>query len=141
VLKNPNKQTSDFIYKSHFQIVMTFNIRQINCPEKDSVMKIVLHAGVKCTDEERLLTTLRSNKDILAQRRVAVPDPRNYRVILRETLNAMRHQDPSKEARDIPLDVFLEDEAETLKRFSCPMHFSLASRERPLQTINFIPKL
>jgi len=67
VLKNPNKQTSDFIYKSHFQIVMTFNIRQINCPEKDSVMKIVLHAGVKCTDEERLLTTLRSNKDILAR--------------------------------------------------------------------------
>ena len=41
-------------------------------------MKIVLHAGVKCTDEERLLTTLRSNKDILAQRRVrlrnAFPD-------------------------------------------------------------------
>ena len=52
---------------------MTFNIRQINRPEKDSVMKIVLHAGVKCTDEERLLTTLRSNKDLLAQRRVAVP--------------------------------------------------------------------
>ena len=46
---------------------MTFNTRQINRPEKDSVMKIVLHAGVKCTDEERLLTTLRSNNDILAR--------------------------------------------------------------------------
>jgi len=56
---------------------MTFNIRQINRPEKDRAMKIVLHAGVKCTDEERLLTTLRNNKDIHAQRRVAVPDPRN----------------------------------------------------------------
>ena len=64
-MKNPNKQTSDFIYKSHFQIVMAFNIRQINRPKKDSVMKILLHAGVKCTDEERLLATLRSNKDIL----------------------------------------------------------------------------
>ena len=120
---------------------MTFNIRQINRPEKDSVMKIVLHAGVKCTDEERLLTTLRSNKDLLAQRRVAVPDPRNYRVILRETLNKMRHQDPSEEARDILLDVFLEGEADNIETFSCPMHFSLASLERPLQTINFIPKL
>ncbi|NCW55507.1 MAG: hypothetical protein EBV97_17285 [Rhodobacteraceae bacterium] len=68
-------------------------------------MKIVLHAGVKCTDEERLLTTLRNNKDIHAQRRVAVPDPRNYRVILRETLNKMRHQDPSEEARDILHDI------------------------------------
>jgi hypothetical protein len=78
-------------------------------------MKIMLHAGVKCTDEERLLTTLRSNKDILAQRRVAVPDPRNYRVILRETLSKMHHQDPSEEARDILLDVFLEGEAEDIK--------------------------
>ena len=73
---------------------------------------------------------------------VAVPDPRNYRVILLETLNKkMRHQDPSEEARDILLDVFLEGKPTTLKRFSCPMHFSLASRERPSQTINFIPKL
>ena len=141
MLKNPNKQTSDFIYKSHFQIVMIFNIRQINCPEKDSVMKIVLRAGVKCTDEERLLTTLRSNKDILAQRRVAVPDPRNYRVILRETLNKMRHQIPVRRRVTSFLMFFWKAKPTTLKRFSCPMHFSLASRERPLQTINFIPKL
>lgn len=93
-------------------------------------MKIVLHAGVKCTDEERLLTTLRSNKDILAQRRVAVPDPRNYRVILRETLNKMRHQDPSEEARDILLDVFLEGEADDIETVFLSNAFFLWHPER-----------
>ena len=119
---------------------MTFNVRQINRPEKDGVMKIVLHAGVKCTDEERLLTTLRSNKDILAQRRVAVPDPRNYRVILRETLNKMRHQDPSEEARDILLDVFLEGEADDIETVFLSNAFFFGIPREAIANDQFYPK-
>ena len=60
---------------------------------------------------------------------------------MRVTLKQMRHQDPSEEARDILLDVFLEGEADDIETVFLSDAFSLASRERPLQTINFIPKL
>jgi len=52
-------------------------------------MRIILHAGVKCTDEEKLLNSLRSNRKLLREHGVSVPDPRNYRVILRETMNKL----------------------------------------------------
>jgi hypothetical protein len=58
-------------------------------------------------------------------------------VILRETLNAMRHQDPSKEARDIPLDVFLEDEAEDIETVFLSNAFFFGI---PREVIASIPK-
>lgn len=49
-------------------------------------MRIILHAGAQCTDDERLLKTLLRNKDTLAQAGVAVPHPKSYRNLLRKAL-------------------------------------------------------
>ena len=78
-------------------------------------MRIILHAGVKCADEEKLLNSLRSNRKLLREHGVAVPDPRNYRVILRETMNKLRQKAPSQEARDILIDIFLDGEDDTVE--------------------------
>lgn len=52
-------------------------------------MRIIIHAGAQCTDDERLLTTLIRNKKVLTKAKVAVPHPKSYRIPLRKTLNQM----------------------------------------------------
>ena len=49
-------------------------------------MRIILHAGVQCTDDERLLKTLLRNKETFAKAGVAVPHPKSYRTLLDKTL-------------------------------------------------------
>lgn len=50
-------------------------------------MRIILHAGAHCTDDDRLLTTLIRNKEILTKAKVAVPHPESYGILLRGMLN------------------------------------------------------
>lgn len=49
-------------------------------------MRIILHAGVQCTDDERLIKTLLRNKDTFTKAGVAVPPPKLYRNLLRKAL-------------------------------------------------------
>ena len=49
-------------------------------------MHIILHAGVQCTDDGRLLKTLLRNKETLAKARVAIPHPKSYRTLLDKML-------------------------------------------------------
>lgn len=50
-------------------------------------MRIAFHLGVHCTDDERLLRTLRRNADTLAGLGTSVPDPARYRSLIRESAN------------------------------------------------------
>ncbi|MEP1767722.1 MAG: hypothetical protein ABJJ53_13915 [Sulfitobacter sp.] len=72
-------------------------------------MKLVLHAGVHFTEEDRLMKCLLRNADDFASKGVIVPGQSKYRGILRETLNAMASASPSEIARDVLIDAFLDD--------------------------------
>lgn len=74
-------------------------------------MQLVLHAGAHFTEEERLVRCLLRNKEDFSRRGIAVPGPSKYRTILRETLAAMQDHAPVPDARDVLLDMILDDEA------------------------------
>lgn len=103
-------------------------------------MRMVLHAGVKCSNEERLLQSLRSNKGILRQRQVSVPDPRNYRVILREKLNKLRQQEASEDARDVLVEFFLEGEPEDTNSIVLSNAFFFGTPRVAINDNRFYPK-
>jgi len=72
-------------------------------------MQVILHTGAHFTDDERLMKCLLRNQDGFSKRGVAVPGPGKYRSLLRDTLNALKDATPSPDARDVLLDVILDD--------------------------------
>lgn len=73
-------------------------------------MQLVLHAGAHFTEEERLLRCLLRNTEDFSRRGVAVPGPGKYRTLLKKTMAALQEAPPSPDARDILLDVILDDD-------------------------------
>lgn len=73
-------------------------------------MQIVLHAGAHFTEEDRLVRCLLRNKEDFSKRGIAVPGPGKYRGLLKETMAALEEAAPSPDARDILLDVILDEE-------------------------------
>ena len=57
-------------------------------------MQLILHTGAHYTEEDRLLKSLQSNHDLLAQAGTHVPSPATYRGLFRDTLNAMYKTPP-----------------------------------------------
>jgi hypothetical protein len=74
-------------------------------------MQIVLHAGAHFTEEDRLVRCLLRNKEDFSKRGIAVPGPSKYRTILRDTLSAMQDNIPAADARDVLLDMILDEES------------------------------
>ncbi|MEP5731016.1 MAG: hypothetical protein ABJL67_16790 [Sulfitobacter sp.] len=74
-------------------------------------MQLVLHTGAHYTEQERLIKSVLRNKDGFASRGVTVPGPSSYRSLVRDTLNAMHRTAASPDARDVLLDVILDDAA------------------------------
>ena len=73
-------------------------------------MQLVLHAGAHFTEEERLVKCLLRNKEDFSRRGIAVPGPGKYRSLLKETLAALQEAPAAPEARDVLLDMILDDE-------------------------------
>ena len=73
-------------------------------------MQLVLHAGAHFTEEERLVRCLLRNKEDFSRRGVAVPGPGKYRTLLKETLAALQDAEPAEDAREVLLDLILDDE-------------------------------
>lgn len=71
-------------------------------------MKILLHAGVHATDEDRLVKCLLKNTGLLSQQNVAVPGPSRYRALIRDTLAAMDEGPLAPDARDLVLEAIVE---------------------------------
>lgn len=71
-------------------------------------MKIILHAGVHATDEDRLVKCLLKNSDVLTPKGVAVPGPSRYRVLVRDTLAAMNEGPLAPDARDLVVDSLVD---------------------------------
>jgi hypothetical protein len=72
-------------------------------------MQIIMHTGAHYTEQDRLIKSVLRNKDTLKQRGVTVPGPGSYRKLVRDTLNAMNKAPAAPGARDVLLDVILDD--------------------------------
>lgn len=78
-------------------------------------MRIVYHLGAHFTDEERLLKCLLKNRGLLSQHAVAVPGPKSYRILLRDTIMSLKGQPASEDTQAAILDQILDnDHAERL---------------------------
>lgn len=57
-------------------------------------MQVAIHAGAAFTDEGRLLKSLQTNRDVLAQYSVALFGPRRYRQVFKPAFEALRTRPP-----------------------------------------------
>lgn len=74
-------------------------------------MRIVYHLGAHYTDEERLLKCLLRNRDVLKEHDVAVPPPKRYRNLLRDTAIQLKGATASRDMHALILDQIMEEEA------------------------------
>ncbi|MBZ0123764.1 MAG: hypothetical protein K8F31_07750 [Roseovarius sp.] len=72
-------------------------------------MQIVIHAGAHVTDEDRLIECLAENADMLARQGTFVPRPDDYRILLRDVINAATQDDASPDMRDTLLEAIGPD--------------------------------
>lgn len=72
-------------------------------------MQLILHTGAHYTEQDRLVKSLLRNQGMLRKKGVVVPGPANYRSLIRDTLNAMHRHAAAENAREILLDVLLDD--------------------------------
>jgi hypothetical protein len=78
-------------------------------------MKISIHLGAHCTDEDLLIKSLLKNINILTNEGVVVPGPSRYRNMIRTVLDKLDGATPTKDAQDVLLEDILEtDDAERL---------------------------
>lgn len=79
-------------------------------------MQVVLHAGVHCTDEDRLLKCLLRNTPVLREQGVVVPGPGKYRKLLSDIVRGLAENKPLDGARDVVLEAMLDDDEEHVSR-------------------------
>lgn len=93
-------------------------------------MQVVFHLGAHSTDEDRLITTLAANQEVLAQVGAVVPAPRAYRGALRDALIALKGQPADPETQASLLATCLGDAAPEGSRliFSHPNFLGLYDR-------------
>lgn len=79
-------------------------------------MQVILHTGVHCTDDDKLLRGLLRNADDFRGDGVAIPGPSKYRQLLTDTVNSLAGGKPASDAREILLDVMLSDDPDKVDR-------------------------
>lgn len=92
-------------------------------------MQVVLHLGAHCTDEDRLPACLLKNADAFRERGIAVPQPKRYRRLLRDTVHAMKSGEPTTESAEVLVDAMLDDDLGQIDRLILShQHFLSAQR-------------
>ena len=89
-------------------------------------MQVILHAGLHCTDEDRILKCLLRNGDSWRHEGIAVPGPSKYRKFLLEAINSLNRTGVSEDTREIILDGILDDDHEQVVRLLLS-HYSFFS--------------
>lgn len=79
-------------------------------------MQVILHTGVHCTDEDRLLKCLLRNSEAWRHEGVAVPGPSKYRKLLADSITKLKGAVPDDEVRDVLLDAIIEDDPGKIDR-------------------------
>ncbi len=79
-------------------------------------MQVILHLGVQCTDEDRLLKGLLRNAGEFHPEGIAIPGPSRYRMLLSEAVGTLGAGEPAPEAREVLLDAILSEDPSQVKR-------------------------
>ncbi|MFZ5964994.1 hypothetical protein ACOXXX_18770 [Thalassococcus sp. BH17M4-6] len=79
-------------------------------------MQVILHTGVHCTDDDKLLKGLLRNADAFRADGVAIPGPSRYRKLLSQLINTLGDNAPAPDAREILLDALLSVDADQVDR-------------------------
>ncbi|MGP6089656.1 hypothetical protein [Antarctobacter jejuensis] len=79
-------------------------------------MQVILHTGVHCTDDDRLLKCLLRNAEAWRHEGVAIPGPSKYRTLLTEALNKLRGGTPGSDTREVLLDAILHEDPGQISR-------------------------
>ena len=86
-------------------------------------MQVVIHAGAHITDEDRLVNTLITNRDMLAENGTNIPHPNTYRKLIRDVLQTAQQTGISSDTRDVMLDAILKGDAKDRVILSNPGFF------------------
>ncbi|MDK3073640.1 hypothetical protein QO034_11000 [Sedimentitalea sp. JM2-8] len=100
-------------------------------------MHVILHTGVHCTDEDRILKCLLRNHQEFSDRGVAVPGPGKYRDLLGQTFRAMETSGIAPDARDVVMEAILDNE--TADRMILSNAFFFGSRRQAVSGGQFYP--
>lgn len=73
-------------------------------------MDIVFHLGVHCTDDGRLVRSLLRSRAPLMGMGIAVPPPRRYRAMLRESYNILNGMAAPADVESLMIDTLTDDE-------------------------------
>jgi hypothetical protein len=79
-------------------------------------MQVIFHAGVHCTDDDKLLRCLLRNAGDWRDLGVAVPGPGKYRETLSVLANNLGGHNPGQDAREVVLDSILDTNPEQVDR-------------------------
>ncbi|NDW00064.1 hypothetical protein [Salipiger sp. PrR002] len=79
-------------------------------------MQVILHIGVHCTDEDRLLKGLLRNACDFHREGISIPGPSRYRMLLSEVVSQLGAGAPAPEAREVMLDAILSEDPALVKR-------------------------
>lgn len=74
-------------------------------------MQVVFHTGAHCTDEDRLLKCLLSNREAFSKQGISIPGPGKYRKLFKKTFAALQDGSPDPAARDVLLEEILDGES------------------------------
>ena len=102
-------------------------------------MRIILHAGAHKTDDDRLLLSLRRNLNLHHQNKIALPLPKQYRRPLRQRMMQSNHTAPDADARDILLDLFLDNEPEDCRTLYMGIPGFFGAPKESVQNNSFYP--
>ena len=72
-------------------------------------MQVAIHLGAHCTDDDRLLKSLLSNKNALAKEGISVPGPGRYRDLLQDSARRLKGQPASLDLQTKIRDEILHD--------------------------------
>ncbi|CUH82657.1 hypothetical protein [Tropicibacter naphthalenivorans] len=79
-------------------------------------MQVILHTGVHCTDDDRILKCLLRNAETWRHEGVAIPGPSNYRQLLSDAVNRIGTKRPNDDVRDILLDAIVNEDPAQVDR-------------------------
>ncbi|HHS89460.1 MAG TPA: hypothetical protein ENJ26_03745 [Rhodobacteraceae bacterium] len=74
-------------------------------------MRVAIHLGAHCTDDESLLKTLLQNKGVLSEKGISVPGPGRYRMTVIKAAQKLRGQEASEDSRDMLIDAIVDDDS------------------------------
>ncbi|GLT10115.1 hypothetical protein GCM10007928_23470 [Sulfitobacter porphyrae] len=89
-------------------------------------MQLILHTGAHYTEQDRLIKSMLRNAAQFRERGIMIPGPGTYRKLVRDTLNAMHRAPAGPDAREVLLDVILDDDPAERVILSDPNFFRTA---------------